>query len=444
MQKNNYWIKSGLTNIFSSGLSVLFSFLTFYFLVRVLTKGDYGVWNLFLGVTSLIEVTRNGLTQEALIKFYAGGTEDEKKTITTSVFVINFITTVILSIGMLILAPYLSKSWNAPEMTYLFTIYIINFFISGILNMLYCIEQASFSFTGIFFANITRQLVMLVYPAYCYFTKSKLDLSILVYLQITSVILSTIIIFSYTKKHLKFSKKLDYHWIRKILSFGIFTFGISLSVILAGSIDQMMLGWFLSTAATGVFSVALRITSLTEIPTMAMATIVYPQLSKRISSEGNQSVKYMYEKSVGVILAMLIPTILVILIFSTPVLHFIADTKYNESLPLLKLTLITSLFGPFGRQAGTVFNSAGKAKLNFALVIISSTVVIIANFIMIKSYGIIGAALGSLIAVIINTSIVFYFLKKYFNINPLNTFIYAYKFYPEFYNQYIKSFLLKK
>lgn len=444
MPKNNYWIKNGLLNVFQSGISVLLSFLTFYCLVRVLTKEDYGIWNLYLGTASIIEITRNGLTQEALIKYYAAADDEDKGKITTSVFALNLALTVLFSIVIIFLAPYLSKSWDAPVMTQMFLLFIINFLVSGFLNIMVCIEQASFSFTGVFVTNLARQLVMLSYPAYCYATNTILNLEFLVWLQITSIIVSTAITIKYTKKYLKFSKRVDYGWVKKILSFGVFTFGISLSSILAGSIDQMMLGWFLSATATGIFSVALRITSLTEIPTMAMASIVYPQLSKRISTEGDQSAKYMYERSVGVILAMLIPSIIIILIFSGPVLNFIADDKYNESLPLLKITLITCLFSPFGRQAGTVFNSAGKAKLNFGLVITSALTIIVCNYFMIKSHGIIGAALGTLLANVINISVALYFLNKIFRINAINTFIYAYKFYPEFYHLYVKQYLPKK
>lgn len=329
-------------------------------------------------------------------------------------------------------------------MNQMFFVFITYFFISGFLNLLNCVEQASLSFTGIFFSNIFRQIIMLAYPAYCYLTGAELNLTILVYLQIASIVVALTIIYRYTKRYLKFSRKLDYHWLRKILSFGIYTFGVSLSVMLAGTTDQMMLGWLLSTAATGVFSVALRITAITEIPTMAMATIVYPQLSRRISVEGENSAKYLYEKSVGVILSILIPSILLILIFSEPVLHFVAEKKYDESLPLLKITLISSLFSPFARQAGTVFNSSGRAKLSFLLVIVSSLVIITTNFFMIRSFGIIGAALATLIATSINTAVALYFLKKLFHINVINTFIYAYKFYPEFYRQYLKGLLFKK
>src|SRR5690606_36888215 len=152
MATNNYWIKSGLINLAQNVFSVLFSFFSFYFLVRVLGKSDYGVWGLFLTTATIIELARNGLTQEAVIRYYSAGSEDDKRKITTSVIYITLCTTLLISIALLFFAPALSRSWDSPVMTKMFYFFLITFFISGILNALSCIEQASLSFTGILYS----------------------------------------------------------------------------------------------------------------------------------------------------------------------------------------------------------------------------------------------------------------------------------------------------
>src|SRR5690606_38866155 len=359
---------------------------------------------------------RNGLTQEAVIRYYSAGSEDDKRKITTSVIYITLCTTLLISIVLLFFAPALSRSWDSPVMTKMFYFFLITFFISGILNVLSCIEQASLSFTGILYSNILRQFIVFIYPFYCFLTGTEAKLIFLVYVSIISVIAATIVMYAHARKHLLFAKKADFLFVRKILKFGVFTFGITISAVLATSIDQMMLGWLLSTAASGVFNVAIRITNMTDIPSNAMATIVYPQLSKRISSEGTGSAKYLYEKSVGVILAILVPTAVFLYLFSEPILHLIASEKYDESLPLLKITLIACLLGPFGRQAGTIFNSAGMARLNFMLVIITAALTIGTNFFFISKYGVMGAAYATLLSALSGTAIAFHFLKKHFGI----------------------------
>jgi lipopolysaccharide exporter len=68
MFKSNYWLKSGTYTILQRFFNVLFGFGAFAILVRVMPKNEFGVWALFVSVTSLIEVARIGLIQNALKK----------------------------------------------------------------------------------------------------------------------------------------------------------------------------------------------------------------------------------------------------------------------------------------------------------------------------------------------------------------------------------------
>jgi len=81
---NNYWLKSGFLNILQSLTNVLFGFGGFYMLVRVLDKNQFGAWTLFMTTTSILEVIRNGLIGNALVKFLSGAKPEEKTPIITA------------------------------------------------------------------------------------------------------------------------------------------------------------------------------------------------------------------------------------------------------------------------------------------------------------------------------------------------------------------------
>lgn len=435
---SKYWLKNGLINISQNVLTVIFGFSSFYMLIRTLSKEDYGTWILFLSVVSIIEMARNGLTQEAEVKFLSSADEINKKKINTATFLMNLMSTVIIITILLIIGPWLSASWHSPVINTMLHLYIVVFFFSGILNQLNCIEQANLNFTGIFYSNIARQGIFLAYVSICFFTQTQTNVLLLTYAQIVSISVAILIAIVYTHKKIKISRKVDWFWLKKIFHFGKYTFGVSLSSILAGSIDQMMLGSLLSKTASGSYNVAVRITNLTDIPTSAIATTLYPKSAIKISKEGEQSIKYLYEKSVGVILALLLPIVIFIYICAEPVIHVIAGNRYEDSIPLLKITLLTCLLAPYGRQCGSILTSAGKTKFNFFLVIITTILVIIFNFLFIKNFGVVGAAYGTLLATVISFAIAQFYLRKYYKINPLNPWIYAYKFYPDFYQTYIR------
>lgn len=435
----NYWLKSGLINIFQNLSTVLFGFVSFYFLVRLLSKDDWGAWGLFLSTISIVEIARNGLTQEPLVKYLSAANRLDKRKIITASFIINVVMSLLVCIVFLIAIPLLTESWNSKELNQMFHIYLVTFFISGMTGQLNFIEQAHLRFTGNFYTNFVRQAVLFLYVGYCYLNPEKISLIHLTYVHLLAAALSAITAFLFTRKLLKYTVKVDKEWMKKIFHFGKYSFGVSLSTILSTSIDQMMLGSMLSKAASGAFNIAVRITNLADIPTNAMAAILFPQTSIRYEVEGGSSVKYLYEKSVGVVLAILIPVTAVLIIFSDLVISIIVGEKYPESVQLLRLTLLTCVFIPYGRQAGTAFSSSGKVRINFYMVILNTILIIVCNYFLIDAYGVVGAAYTTLIANVVGFAICQYYLYKLFRINALNSFIYAVKFYPEFLNKYFRN-----
>ena len=439
MSNKKYWLKSGIITLVQNGFTVLFGFLSFVFLVRVVSKEAYGTWVLFLSVVSIVELLRNGFTQDAIVKFLSSSnSETDRGKIVTATFVINTAMTTAISVCILFTGQLFAKLWNAPEINTMLHLYIIVFFFSGILNQINCIEQSKLRFTGIFYSNIARQAIFFGFVMYCYFFQKPADLITLTYVQIAGCIVAVIIGMGYTFKSIEFSRTVDNYWIKKILNFGKYTFGISIGTVLSSSIDQMMLGSMLSKSITGSFNIAVRMTNLAEIPIAAMGSIVYPQIS-RVSMEDPTSVRYLYEKSTGVVLAILLPALIFMYIFATPLIHMIAGHKYDDVIPLLRVTLLTCLFAPYGRQCGIILNGTGKTKFNLYLVIITAILIIVTNLILIPRFGAIGAAYATLLATAISFVISQVYMYKLYGIKVQNPWIYAFKFYPEFYHKYISK-----
>ncbi|SKB54946.1 Membrane protein involved in the export of O-antigen and teichoic acid [Parapedobacter luteus] len=432
----NYWIKSGLLSLFQNIFNVAFGFGGFYFLIRVLSKEQYGTYVLFLATVSIIELTRNGLLQNAMIKFIAGVEEREKPAVVSTSLLINLGITSLLSLIILALAPILSYVWDTPAITTMLYLYIIAFFISGIQMFFNSVEQAYLNFKGLFYCSFTSQIISFAYISTCFFLGIEISLISLVLVNILSTTISTIPAWRYARHNLPaLSLKLHINWMKKMLDYGKYAMGTSVNALLSSTIDQMMLGALLSPASAGKFNIALRISNLANIPSNAMATIVFPQGSKRAETEGNTALKYLYEKSVGSILAILVPALLFIYILADPIIHFVASEKYADAIPLLKITLIYSLFIPFSRQTGTILESVGKTKLNFYLVLFTGIFNMLLNFFFISRWGVLGAAYATLGTNFVFFGVSQYFNRKLFNVSLLNPWIYAIQFYPEIFRK---------
>jgi len=436
--KDQYWLKSGIINILQNFSGTIINLTTFFILVRLLSKNDYGVWGLYLQTVSIFEIVRNGLISSALIKFMSGSSDkgEHSQIMSAAVTISGTITFACIVINFLF-AGHLARLLKAPELEQMFHWYNIVFLFSGALTQFNCIEQANFKYTGVFVSGLVRQSILCVFLLINFSFHISTNLMSLVYVQMFAVAIGSLIAWFYVRDFLQFSYSFSKGWAMRIFNYGKYAFATTVSSILSGTIDQWMLAGMISPAASGAFNIAVRIGNLIDIPTNAIATIVFPQSAKRIETEGKGAVKYLYEKSVGTILAMVIPAIIFLYFFNSLIIDLIAGDKYADTVPILNITLLYCIFGPFGRQVGVILDSIGKTRTTFLIVIFNTCVILGLNYIFIRKYGVIGAAYATLISNVVGFVIAQVILWRELKVNALNAFVYAYKFYPEFINRYI-------
>ncbi|WP_129713792.1 flippase [Pedobacter sp. SYP-B3415] len=437
--KDNYWIRSGLINLIQNFSGTILSLATFFILVRLLNKHDYGVWGLYMQTITILEFIRNGLVQSALIKFMSGSDAKEHNHIFSATLTISGSLTVVCIVLNLLFSGYLADALNAPELKPMFHLYNIVFIFSGIITQINCVEQANLKYVGVFVSNTVRQIILCSFLAVVFFGDLQTDLTTLVWVQIFCSIVGVVISWIYTRKFIHFKYMFDKGWALRIFHYGKYAFATWVSSILAGTIDQWMLAGIISPVASGAFNIAVRIGNLIDIPTNAVATIVFPQSAKRIETEGKGAVKYLYERSVGIILAMVIPAVIFIYIFDSFFLRVLAGDRYADAVPILNITLLYCVFGPFGRQFGVIMDSIGKTRVTSLVVIQNAVVVLVLNYFLIHRYGVMGAAYSTLIANVFGFIVAQVILRKELGVNAFNALIYAYRFYPEFWNRYIRK-----
>ncbi len=429
----NYWFKSGSYTLMSNVQSLLFGFGSFYLLVRILDKHSFGVWVLFVATTTIFDMARSGLIQNALIKFLSHSSEEERRDILSASYFLSGILMIVCMVINVSLAGYFADIWHYPGLVQMFYLYNIVYLLQGILSQFQWIEQANLSFSGILITNAVKQGGFFFYVLACFIFHFDLSLMRLIYVQAIFAFLGALLEYFFIRKYLFFSFKINMDWVKKLFNYGKFVFGTSISSILANTINQMMLGALLSVDAAGVFNVASRITNLVDIPTTALSTIVFPQSAKRFAAEGHDAIKYLYEKSVGTILAVLIPCLIFLVLFPGFVVHIVAGSNYNDSIPVVRVFAMVCIFNPFGLLFGTILDSIGRPKINFIILILFTILKLVLNFFMIKADGIMGAVYATLIADVVIFIAQVIILKKELGVNVLNTFIYAARFYPEFF-----------
>lgn len=415
-----YYLKSGIFSFGQRYSSIILGFGIFFFLVRIFSKYEFGAWALFMAITAVVEVARNGLIRNASVR-YINFEKNDTEFINTASFILNILFSILISIVLYFSASLFTNLWDLPEMKNMLHFYIITILIMTFNSQFEYILFANKDFRGAFFGTATRFGVLFLFVLSSFIAGYSPSLINLVNVQSLAALFSSLVLLLFAKPYLNFSKQVRKDWLKKLLDYGKYTFGTNISSMLNRYIDQTMVGAMISPIAVAGYNTAIRVSTLIEAPTLAVASIVFPKSAEIIKTGGKEAVKDVYEKSVASILAITLPALIIGIIFPEEIILIIAGKEYLDSTYLLQITIFYSFFIPFARQFGTIFDSIGKPKLNFYFVILNAVLNLIFNYIFIQKTGINGAAYGTLtsysIIFIINQII----LKKTLGINTLNT-----------------------
>jgi O-antigen/teichoic acid export membrane protein len=255
-----------------------------------------------------------------------------------------------------------------------------------------------------------------------YFLNKPTTLVELAIVQLISTIASAFVEYQYVKDVPLFYKKFDRNLVRKMLSFGKYTLGTSISSNVVRSTDSWMIGRMINLEAVASYNPALRIANLVEVPTLAITNLVFPQVSRKMRERGIEGVQDVYIQSVSLILALMLPMMIPFYVLSDFIIETIFTSKYLDAAPILRITIFFMLILPFNRQFGTVVDALKRPKLNFYLLVMMGILNVILIYFLVKSMGLKGAAYGTLISYLIILVINQVILNRLYKINTFKVF----------------------
>nr|WP_281380427.1 oligosaccharide flippase family protein [Marinobacter oulmenensis] len=176
-------------------------------------------------------------------------------------------------------------------------------------------------------------------------------------------------------------------------------------------LDLIMVGAFLSTAFVAEYAVAAKLAFVISLGNNLLSPLLAPRLKYALSNKETTEIvkEYNYNKFFSSTIAIFILSIF--LIFGEQILSMFGD--YRESYPLLLILGLAFLnqnaFGPNGR----FLMLQGHASFTLLSTIASLALMVLLNIIFIPKLGVLGAALGTLISVLIlNITLQAYIIKK--------------------------------
>ena len=430
-QKYAYWIHSGFYSSLQKLSVLIFGIGSTMLLTRWLDKHEMGVWSLFLAIAAFIEIIRHGLVKNAVIKYLNSSAADDKKFIYASALMLNILITVFIGIVLLLLMNTLVELLKAYELKKILYIFGIGLFFLIPFSHFEWIQNSHGAFKGIFWAWFWRQLVTLLLIVITQFFYHDITLELLALYYSVGIFVGTLISYRFVHSYLTGTFIVTRTWLLRLWHFGKYVFGSNFSATIFRITDLFFVSHFLYPPIVALQSISARITNVTDIPSQVIGDILFPKSAQSDTAGDSSRIKFLYEKSVGGVLAFVIPATLFVIIFPKFILLIIAGKDYIDAAPYLQLIVLAGIFLPFLKQFGTIMDSTAKPKINFLVISVIALVNILLCYLLIQRYDLMGAGYALLLTHLIGFMITQNILNKYYQINFLNCFKYAAGFYPE-------------
>lgn len=397
----NKWIKPGLYTTFDKISVVLLGFVNFFILARVLTKNDFGVWVLFTGLVSIFETLREGFIKQPMIAYLASTERGTYSRIGSASLSLNIIYSLLVSLIIILLSIPLEIFWNAYPLAALLKIYAITNLLFIPFSHFEYLQQSRFDFKGIFFSHFLRSIILTIVVIILVIVKVDIHLPFLAFISLVANFMGLLVCMKFGWQYRHKLVKPSIENLKRIAGFGQFSFGTNLASLTIRNMDSWMLGKMLSAVSVAAYNPAIRIANLVEIPTLTVANLVFTKMAQNYQVDDHVYSSQLYERSVGFLLALMIPLAVILFIFSNEIVVLIAGSKYLESGYLLKITAFYTIFIPFGRQFGILLDSIRRPSLNFYFIIASAIINIVLMYFFINQWGIKGAAFATLLTYLI-------------------------------------------
>jgi lipopolysaccharide exporter len=426
------WIKSGMFSLLEKLSVPVFGLGTFMLLARMFPKEQMGIWVTFVILTSIMEVSRAGLIQNAVVKYLSTAqSTNEKRDINTASLSINILVTILMTLAILLGGWYVADVlYKMPYLKYMLWMYIAHTWILAPLFQFNYIQQSYFDFKGVFWGNFVKQGLFFLFVLGSFLMRNPPSLTTLIIAQGVASCFAVVVSYRLAKQYLQFSPTINWEWVTKLFHFGKYVFATNLSTMIYKNMDTMMLGALVGPVASANMNICGRVNNLMEVPTGTVASLVYPQSARKIEEEGKGAIKDLYEKSVGAIIAVLLPLVVMLLLFPKFVVLVIGGYKYLDAVPILQLVAFYGLFMPFAVQFGTVLDAIGMPRTNFIVTCFTACMNIGMNYLYIQKFGVIGAVYGTLTTYSIMFVVMQVLLNRIIGTSPVNVIRYI----PYWYN----------
>jgi len=388
-----------------------FHFLSVFLLVRILEKSEFGIFQQF----NLIQTTVIPLFGFTLVSslYYFNSISEEKKEksyyINQTYIILIFSSLLFLTSAFLLKKQILDLlNINAlEEVSYIVSFSITLYLASSICDNIFLLDKNN---VGILYFLPLEKVAFLTFVISSFLYKENFY-NIFFGIFFVSLLKFSFATYYLVKVHSLFEFKFDIVKVKKQLNYCWPFYLGTIVYIFSSKIDKYLLTGIVSPSDYAIYSV-----SFLSIPFLANAynsvnNVVIPEFTALIKNGSIEELKNLYKNVVSKTGSISIPFLFFFFSFSQFFVELVFTKAYSEGVLYYKIGLLSflSMFTSYG----LILRASNKTKIIFIINMISALVTIIVASIIVPKYLLLGAAITSVIAVLLPSFLQLYFEIKF-------------------------------
>lgn len=206
--------------------------------------------------------------------------------------------------------------------------------------------------------------------------------------------------------------KVNKDTVRKCTSFALWQLVGSIAIYIISYGDNYIIKSFLQTEDIAIYNAAYRIFNAVYIASNTIATFYISPLAKALNSNKPSDIKKIFFEDRLVIFALCAVMHLVLLVIAPWLFEILYQGKYNDSVPIFRVLLFSSMIRYWTVFEMMYFNSTGKIRIQQTLNIVSATLKVLLSIAFIFWFGLMGVAYSTFISTAVVGIISFWMSEK--------------------------------
>lgn len=400
--------KNAFYSVLKVFLSLVFPLITFPYASRILLPEGMGkvnfansiigyflmLSNLGINVYAIREAAKLRDNKDALTKFFK------------EMILINFVCCIISYLLLFCSISLIPKFHEYKTLLLLCSIRII-FSVIGIEWIFAAFEDFKYITIRSFFV----QLLSLVYLFI--FVRTKEDILHYAFFGVLIAVGSNILNFFFLKNYINIHYKTKLE-IKKHLKAIFLFFGMTVVTSIYTMLDSSMLGFLSSSDEVGFYTVSTKLSHMLLGLITAITGVLLPRLTDYLQKKDHVSFATIINKGANIILLLSIPMTFGLMILAKPLIILLSGDDYIPAIPAMITIAPILIIISFGSLTGTqVLPAMGKERISFYSYIFGAITNILLNSLLIPKIGALGAAIGTLCAEFVVSTIQIIIVRSY-------------------------------